>query len=298
MSKEYEAADGNYIAGKTALDADKRPEALAALTAAEPLFADLVAKGGTMVAKSRQADASAARDRALSADSEVLSPDSLSKADAALAAADAMLEEGNNKAAIDGYSSVISAYDAVEKRSMAVSVRGRVDELDYGPLDAGNYELAGQKLDAVDNLIEKDPDAAQDNAAEALLRYNIVLAKGWELTAGKRRDEASRYKDESESIKAQVAVKDDYIEAASAWELALKTYESGDHESAAPLFAYSEELFKAVYEKTVAKKSAAEQAMRSASAKSEQSASIATQGDQMLGNNPAVPGADGESGEE
>ena len=186
---------------------------------------------------------------------------------------------GDMKAAIAAYTRAAAAFDAAEKRSTAVTVRNRVDELQYGPLDAGNYELAGQRLAAVDTLMATDPGAAQDNASEALLRYRLVLAKGWELTAGGNRDDAQRYKTDSEGIKAQVAVKTEYADAKAVWDTAGAAYASGDHEAAASLFKQAESMFMAVYEQAAAKRSAAEEAIAAAGAKNQESASIAEQGD-------------------
>ncbi len=289
MAEEYAAAEAKYVAGKTALDADDRPKAKAELSAAEPLFADLVAKGGKMVALQRQKDAGAARGRAVKADSAIYSPDSLALSDSQLAKADALLAAGDSKAAIAAYAAATSAFDAVERRSTAVMVRDKVDAVDYGKLDAGNYELAGQKLDAVEGLITVDPGKAYDSAAEAVLRYNLVMAKGWELTAGGKREDAEQYKSDSEDIKAQVAVKDDYAEAKSVWDVGVSVFDSGDHEAATVLFAQAEELFYAVYQKTLSKKEAADAAIRDATAKNEESAGIAESGDEVLN-----AGTDGE----
>lgn len=288
MPSEYAEAETRYVAGKTALDADDRPVAKAELEAAEPLFAELVAKGGVKVAESRKADAQAARDRALWADAEALSPEALAVADAANAAADAALAAGDAKAAIAAYRVAILAYDATEKRSTALAVKATVDELEYGPMDSGNYELAGQKLAAVDSTLPTDGEAARDAAEEALLRYRLVLSKGWELTAGRRREAAERYKLESEGIKAQVALKAEYSEAKAVWDAAVAASAAGNHESAAPLFEQSEYMFEAVYQKAAEKRAAAEAAIQAAKDKNERSASVAQRGDEQLGVEPAA----------
>lgn len=283
MPSEYAEAEDRYVAGKTALDADDRPVAKSELTAAEPLFEELVAKGGVKVAETRKADAKAARDRALWADAEALSPEALAVADTANAAADAALASGDAKAAIASYRAAILAYDAAEKRSTALSVKATVDELEYGPMDPGNYELAGQKLAAADSSLATDLEDSRDAAEEALLRYRLVLAKGWELTAGERRDAAERYKLEAEGIKAQVAVKDGYAEAKAVWDSAVAASAAGDNESAAPLFEQSEYMFEAVYQKAAEKRAAAEAAILAAQEKNERSAAVAEQGDEQLG---------------
>ncbi|MBU0929235.1 MAG: hypothetical protein KKA67_15895 [Spirochaetes bacterium] len=298
MPKEYEAAEARYVPGKAALDADDRPTAKAELGAAEPLFADLVAAGGLKVAQARKSDAASARDRALAADAQSLSAEALATAEAALAKADAALASGDVKAAIDAYALAIAAFDAVAKRSAAVAVKGTVDELDYGPMDSGNYALAGEKLAAVDSLLGTDPKAAQDASEEALLRYRLVLAKGWELTAGGKRQSAERFKIDAEAIKAQVAVKTEYAEAKSAWDTAVAVFASGDHEASAPLFDNAQALFEAVYETAAAKRAAAEKAIRAASAKNEESAAIAGKGDENLGPSDNPEAAASESAED
>jgi hypothetical protein len=282
MAKEYAEAEGRYVPGKAALDADDRPKAKAELGAAEPLFKELVAKGGAMVAQTRKADAGSARERALKAGAQSLSPDSLAVAEAALAAADAALAAGDVKAAIAAYGAAITAYDAVEKRSLAVSAKARVDDLDYGPLDAGNYELAGKKLSSVDELIAKDPKAAQDASEEALLRYKLVLAKGWELSAGARRGAAERFKLDAEAIKAQVAMKAEYAEAKAVWDEAVAEFAAGDHETATATFGQAERLFEAVYDQAAVKRAAAEAAIKAAGEKAAESAGIAERGDETL----------------
>ncbi|HRW23540.1 MAG TPA: hypothetical protein P5298_03940 [Spirochaetia bacterium] len=292
MPSEYADAEARYVAGKTALDADDRPAAKAELEAAEPLFARLVAEGGLKVAEGRKADALAARDRALWADAETLSPEALAAADAANADADAALAAGDAKAAIAAYRAAILAYDAAEKRSTALSVKSTVDELEYGPMDPGNYELAGQKLAAIDSLLATDGEAARDAAEEALLRYRLVLAKGWELTAGKRREAAERYKLDAEAIKAQVAVKSEYAEAKAVWDSAVAASSAGDNESAAPLYEQSEYMFEAVYQKAAEKRAAAEAAIQAAREKNERSAAVAERGDEQLGVEPEAEAED------
>ncbi|MDX9899105.1 MAG: hypothetical protein RBT62_09300 [Spirochaetia bacterium] len=282
MDKEYAVAEERYLAGKKALDADDRPIAKTELGAAEPLFADLVSKGVVMVAESRQTDANAARSRAMAAYADIQSPKALSTADAAMAMADVAFAAGDSKAAIEAYIIAITAYDAVEKRSTATSVKKTIDDLAYAPMDAGNYEIAGQKLARVDELLAQDARGAQDAAEEALLRYRLVLAKGWELTAGSNKDSAEKAKTEAETIKAQVAVQTEYAEAKAAYDEAVAAYSSGDHELAAALFNEAEFMLNAAYESAAEKRSAALAAMEAAQLKSGESASIAEQADETL----------------
>lgn len=288
MAKEYAAAEERYIAGKKALDADDRPVAKTELSAAEPLFAELVSNGGVVAAESRKKDAASARSRALAADATYQSPDALAIADAAMAKADGAMTAGDHKAAIEAYGIAITAYDAVEKRSTASSVKTTIDELDYASMDAGNYEIAGQKLAKVDELLATDAKGAQDAAEESLLRYRLVLAKGWELTAGSNRVSAEKIKTEAEAIKAQVAVKSEYAEAKAVWDQAVAAFASGDHELAADLFAEAESMLTMVYETASDKRTAALQAMEDAKEKNVESATIAENADETLASDGTI----------
>ncbi len=282
LAEDYAAAEGRYVAGKTALDADARETAQSELQAALPLFKDLADRGSRLAVEKGKLDAVAARDRAVAADAAARSPDAFAAAEAALAEAEAALAAGDHRAANAAYARAIAAFDAAEKRSRAALVKARIDGLGFGPLDAGNYALAEEKFAAVNAKAAEDPAAADDAAAEALLRYNLVLSKGWEMSAIGKRDLAERYKTDSEGIKAQVALKADYEAAKAVWDEAMYEYAAGRHEAATPLFARAEELFKAVWEAAAAKRAAAEQAIKDATASAEQSASTAQMGDMML----------------
>lgn len=283
LADDYAAAETRYVAGKAALDEDRREVAQTELQAALPLYRDLAERSARLAADRGKTDAAAARGRALAADASRHAPVSLAAAEAALAEAEAAMASGDSRAAKAAYARATSAFDAAEKRSRASVVKARVDELGFGPMDAGNYAIANEKYDQVDATIASDPATANDAAEEALLRYNLVLSKGWELSAGGKRDAAAKYKADSEGIKAQVAVKDDYAEAKAVWDEASYELAAGRNEAAAALFAKAEALFKAVYEKAAAKRAAAEEAMKRASASTEQSASTAQMGDMMLG---------------
>lgn len=282
MSKEYNVAEERYLAGKTALDADNRPVAKAALEGAEPLFTDLISKGVVMLAESRKNDALSARSRAMSAGSVSQSPDALGTADAAMAKADAALAAANHKAAIEAYGIAITSFDAVENRSLALSEKTRIDELDYGALDSGNYTIAGQKLATVDELIAQDAKGAQDAAQEALLRYRLVSAKGWELTAGSRRDSAQKAKLEAEGIKAQVAVKMEYSEAKAVWDEAVAAYAAGKHEESATLFQEAELRLLSAYKLASEKRATALAAIETAKTKAVESSDIAENAEKTL----------------
>ena len=173
------------------------------------------------------------------------------------------------------------------KRARALSVKARIDELDYATADPGNYALAGEKLATADSRWQElDLTAATDAIEEALLRYNLALARGWELLAGTQRSRAEANKQLADDIKANIAVAEQYDTAKLVWDNAVEAAAGGNNEYAAGLFEQAEELFAVVYQTAADKRSAAEAAMAAARNRQGQSLSTAQEADQTLGLTP------------
>lgn len=295
--EEYAAAETRYTAGKGALDQDKLAEAQTELSAALPLYRELGDKSARASADTNKTNAQAARQRALDSRADAYSADALKAADDYLAQAEAAYAAGDYRAAREAYAKAAQAFDAAEKHARASQVKTRVDELAFGPMDSGNYQLAGEKLALAGEKISSEPAEAQGAAEEALLRYNLVLAKGWELSAGNRKTDVERVKADAEAIKAQVAVKDAYAEALTAYQDAEYAYAAGKYEEAVPLYARAKELFDAVYKQAADKRAAAEEALRAAERSAEQSANVAQMGDMTLGTESGSDTSTEEAGE-
>lgn len=288
FADDYAAAEARYLSGKAALDESKLPEAKAELEAALPLFTSLADRAALASAQDKRGVSAEAKRRAQSAGAEARSPEAFARAEALAAEAEAALAAGDARKALALYADAVYAYDAAEKRSRAVVVKGNVDELGFAGSDAGNYAIAEEKLAAVNRLIAEKPADANDAAAESLLRFNIVLRRGWELGAGARRAAAAAYKRDADAIKAAVAVRDDYTRAEARWNLAATAYAAENFEAAAALYAEAEELFKLAYGLAADKRAAAERAIQAATERTARSEAVAREGDQIIGE----PGSD------
>jgi hypothetical protein len=279
---EYRTADGVYILAKAALDKDDRPVAKEGLEDALELFTSLVMREAPRFTAEKANVAEAARNRAYASDARNGSPVALAASEAFMSDARQFEAAGDYRSAIMEYMNATTAFDAAEKGSRASAVKARIDSLGFATLDPGNYQIASTKLAAINNEVVNSPSAAQDAAEEALLRFNLALSKGWEMSAGSRRTKAEVYKTQSESIKAQVAVKDLYAEAKAVWDTAAAAQAAGRHEESAPLFDEAEGRFMIVYEIAAAKRAEAETAMREAAEKAAESSAILEQGDAIL----------------
>ncbi|MGD9938481.1 MAG: hypothetical protein AB7T74_01640 [Clostridia bacterium] len=279
---EYRTADGVYVLAKAALDKDDRPVAKEGLEEALELFTSLVMREAPLFTAEKADVAEEARNRAYASDAQNGSPVALAASEAFMSEARQFEAAEDYRSAIMEYMNAITAFDAAEKGSRASAVKARIDSLDFAALDPGNYQIASTKLSAVNSEVVNNPSAAQDAAEEALLRFNLALTKGWEMSAGSRRAKAEVYKTQSESIKAQVAVRDLYAEARAVWDTAAAAQAAGRHEEAAPLFDEAEGRFMVVYEIAAAKRAEAEAAMREATEKAAESSDILEQGDAIL----------------
>ncbi len=291
--EEYKIADTYYIEGKTALDSEKIDPAKISFETAEPLFKDLIAKTQKLVAENRKADADAARVRAEDSGAAELSADTLALADQAYSDAQAAYDAGDHKKASDDFARSLTLFDGAEKRARAMVSKNRIDELNFAEYDKGNYQIASDKLAFADETFPSDPRAAVDAIEEALLRFNLVLAKGWELSAGGNKAKAEELKTKADEIKAAVAVKEDYVQAQLVWDAAAEAFNNKEFEYSSELFIKAETLFSEVYQVAASKRAAAEAAMLAAKTKREQSAQVIQQGQNSLDN----PGSSKKAGE-
>jgi hypothetical protein len=279
---EYRKADGAYVLGKTALDKDERPAAKQNLEEALALFTTLVLREAPLFTAEKARVAEAARSRAYSSGAQAASPVALAASEAFMADARRYTEAEDYRAAIMDYMNATTAFDAAEKGSRAAGIKARIDSLGFAALDPGNYQIASTKLDTINRTVVGSPPAARDAAEEALLRFNLALAKGWEMSAGTRRARAEAYKNRSESIKAQVAVNDLYSQAKAVWDTAAAAQAAGKHEESIPLFEEAEGRFMVVYELAAAKRAAAEEAMRAAAERAAASSALLEKGEAEL----------------
>lgn len=279
---EYSRAEGYFTSGRSSIDSGDFDQAELDLLTALPLYEELAEKSAATAAEKSRDDAGNARKLAVANGAEAYSYGLLRAGDLYTEEGDEYLETGDFVAAWNAYRNAILAYDAAEKHARASEVKNSVDFQGFGEMDAGNYQLAGEKLEEAENTIDTDPGIARDAAAEALLRYNLVYAKGWELSAGIYKADAEKYKTESENIKAQVALRYEYDEALAVYMEAEALYGNEKYEDASHLYIHAENLFHNVYDEAAIKRANAEAALKAAAEHSEQSTNVAIMGDMML----------------
>lgn len=131
---------------------------------------------------------------------------------------------------------------------------------DYAP---DEYSQAEQKLKEGKATYKTDNASSKKSLDEAIVDYEAVMAKGFPLLTEKKKEDTEAIVKQAESIKAQVAMKEEYEAARTKYDQALAAQNAGEYEQAVALFDEAKLLFQDLYEKTKAKKERAEQAMGS-----------------------------------
>jgi golgin subfamily B member 1 len=167
---------------------------------------------------------------------------------AALLDAEASEKAGEYEKAIAGYKSTAAAFAALASMCDAAATREAIAARDFAKWDPSNWTLAEGKLSSARELLGSDSAASLTAADEAGLRYELVMqnALGYYMADRKTFSEAER--DRASSIKAEVAVRDDYAAAAALYEEAEAKRAAEEAEAATELYERSASAFSAAYE--------------------------------------------------
>ncbi len=286
LPDDYKTAEAAYAAGFAAYQAKDAEPAKTALEKSIALYKDLIDRGVVDLAAAKRKSAEDMRAAALKAGADLKAPTRFGPADESLAAGGAAVEAGKHEEAIAIFERSGISFELAYKRSLASDARERIKDKDLAKWDSGNFQLAENKYAAEDSLWAsgKDSDlvAGIDALDEAVLRYNLVVQKGRQSVAIGAKEKTDESKTRSETIKAQVAVKDQYDAALATYEDGISKLTSGDFETAADELQKSGAGFDAAYEAAAAKRASAAEAMRDAQAAAAESEKKAADADPIV----------------
>jgi HEPN domain-containing protein len=235
-------------------------------------------------AQARENEVTAAWDGAIAAGIGEIYPERLQ------AAEDVVEQALTQYEAKDYYPAAASAFLAVELFNTlktgagAYQAREEIDTRGFIKYDPDNYALAeesgGLALTAYDALSAEDAKSA---AEEALLRYNLVLAKGWESYASERRTLAATERQAALDLKANVAVKDDFDAAAGIYNQAETAFRAQRYSEAVDFYFQSEYMFAVICGTAAEKRRIAEDAIKRAEDRAAASEETARNAESFLG---------------
>jgi len=179
-------------------------------------------------------------------------------------------------AALDGYNTLLAGAKVYMTRQEIIN-RG------FTQYDPDNFvkadEIAQQAIDAFNG---GDKGAAAANVEEAQLRYNIVLLNGWIKYAAERKEAAEKERQLAVVDRANIASKDTFRKGDASLEIANESYDAEVYADAALAFVEAEAIFSVSRKETEEKRIRAEEAIRVAEEKIEESSGSALEAEKLI----------------
>jgi len=251
LPEDYAAADIAYIKGMDNYGKDNTASG-AAFADAAARFSAVIDKGLPLLAASLRQKAEAMK---VAADGKGAASftEQYGMAEARLAAARGKESSGAFEASTVDYRASLSLYEILYMLSEARDVRAGIVKRDYAKWDPSNWQLAEAKFESSKGLFKADAKASRDAADEARLRYRTVARTAGEYWAGDRRTASNTAMAKARTIKAEVAVKDEFATAQALHAKAEELQAAKDFDAASDLFSQAADTFAAAYTHAKAK---------------------------------------------
>jgi len=249
---EWEAAEAQYANAGSA----KTP---AAYNTAADAFDSVFKLTIPLYAQAREDEIMALRNKLVAAGARVSFPEIFAVADKTALSAQDQYKAQDYYTARDSAAQALLMYQTMTSAHNAWLAQREIKEMEFERNDLDNFQRAGKILnDAMTAYQAGNYSLAQENANEALSRYNLVLSAGWAAYAERRFSLAEAARQAALDVKANIAVRDLFNEADSNYKTSVVSYDSQKYEEAAKQFINAETLF------TAAKTSATEKRQNAA----------------------------------
>jgi len=286
LSDDYKAANALYSKGFAAYNDQDAIAAKEGLGVAISAYGDLIARGVVLVAADRRKDAEDMKSTATKAGADSTQVERFGAGDECFKGAAALVDDSKSEEAIPVFITARLYYELAWKRAIASEVLANIEDRDFAKWDSGNFQLADNKYQAEDGFWASENETTRaggvDALDEAILRFNLVVQKGREMTASTVKSAADEARQRSQDIRANVAVKDMFdaaqeLYAEGSSELAAKNYEA-----AAYSFDRAGTGFNEAYEVAADKRAKAQEAMKAADEATSESQRKAEDADPLL----------------
>lgn len=255
------------------------PEAPDVTEAVEDLAENVADEGLSEAAKLAQLmeQINDARKAAIEAGADRNCPDQMNKLDYLLSG----LSDSDDpeKAA----KSIIDRYNLLANYSKAVDAKDEIDENGFESYAQNNYDRGVDSLDKVEAAFEADTDDFDKSvfveAENALKEFNTVINVAYKKIAKEEREAAMEAKKNADSVKAGVARKSEYKDAADLIQSGDSLYSMQNSKKAAERYREANTKFTYLYEDVSAKRAAAQAAIEEAKKRVEESEKFAEEAD-------------------
>ena len=258
---------------------EQKPAAPEVKEAIEDVSENVVDESLTKAAKLAQLmeQINDARKAAIEAGADRNCPEQMSKLDYLLSG----LKDSDNpeKAA----QSIIDRYNLLANYSKAVDAKKEIDESGFASYAQNNYDRGVSSLNKVEAAFESDSDDFDKSvfaeAENALKDFNTVINVAYKKLAKEERDAAMEAKKKADSVKAGVARKAEYKEAADLIQTGDSLYAMQNAKKAVDKYKDAKTKFTYLYEDVAAKRAAAQAAIEEAKKRVAESEKFAEEAD-------------------
>ncbi len=218
-----------------------------------------------------------ARKAAIEAGAERNCPDQMNKLDYLLSG----LKDSEDKEA--AAKSIIDRYNLLANYSRAKDTKKEIDDNGYASYAKNNYDSGVKNLEKVEVVFAEDseelPKTVFVDAENAYKDFNTVINVAYKKIAKEAREDALEAKKNADSVKAGVARKAEYKEAADLVQTGDSLYAMQSAKKATEKYNSAAEKFTYLYEDVKAKRAAAEAAIEEAKRRVAESEKFAEEAD-------------------
>jgi hypothetical protein len=274
---EWEVTEGLHkLIGTTGND----PSKFNALTDA---YNSLSNKAVPLYAQAKEDELMALRAQIIATGFADAFPQYLKNADDLALAAKEKYDAKDYYGAKDAADVALNEYNTLLAGANVYITRQEIINRGFTQYDSDNFvksdEIAQKAIDAYN---AGDKAAALASAEEAQLRYNIVLSNGWTTYAAERKEAAEKERQSAVANRANIASKETFRSGDSSFEEANEFYSAENYSEAALAFVEAEAIFSVSKKETEEKRVRAEEAIRVAEEKIEESSGSALEAEKLI----------------
>jgi len=270
---EWEAAEAQF---KAADDSAK-------YNAVAEVYTDLFKKTIPLYAQAREDELMTIRGQIIASGFSEVFPQYLKNADDLALSAKDKYDNGDYYGAKDAADAALREYQTLLTGANVYLTRQQVIDRNFTQYDPDNFLKADEiSQKAIDAYNSGDKEAAFNNAEEALLRYNLVLSTGWTAYASERKDAAEKERQAAVADRANIASKETFRKGETLFDNANDSYKQESYSDAALAFVEAEAVFAVSRKETEEKRIKAEEAIRIAEEKIEESGGSALEAEKLI----------------
>jgi len=273
---EWENAESQYREAAAANDSAK-------FNTLTGVYNDLYKKAVPLYAQAKEDEIMAIREQIIASGFADAFPKYLKDADDLALNAKSKYDSGDFNGAKEAADVALNEYNILLTGTKVYLVRQEIINRGFTQYDSDNFVKADEIAQkAIDAFNAGDKDNAVVNAEEALLRYNLVLSNGWTKYAAERKEAAEKERQLAVVDRANIAAKETFRQGDALLETANESYSAEVYPDAALAFIEAEANFSVSRKETEEKRIRAEEAIKVAEEKIEESSGSALEAEKLI----------------